>query len=324
MAGRLYGTEGFQPRKIIFQILLMQIVFYVGYFSWLTVLHFLFGTPVDIKLVLSYTAITTHTSYGWAAIMSMFVAGIVASYGMGYIVERAKKCADFTFTLYFWHTVFSICYGGFPIAWDWWVVHLVSMIVTGLLGEHFCMRREMEDISVDQIVARRSSQDSKKQDVSTKAGNSHANGAENRNGSSAAAAASAMPYKNGTVGVADLSHHQVSADQQRDLEKQPLLQKNDSDVDLRSGMDTKHKVIPETDGAGSGASARTRRTAATGESEVPASGPSPSKDRRSSSSGGIDTASEPQSMFEKLKSRWPGVTRAFGVSTADGRESPPS
>eukprot|EP01138_Halocafeteria_seosinensis_P012877 gb/GECG01013154.1/.p1 GENE.gb/GECG01013154.1/~~gb/GECG01013154.1/.p1 ORF type:complete len:167 (+),score=23.89 gb/GECG01013154.1/:1-501(+) len=121
------------------------------------------------------------------------------------------------------------------------------------------------------------------------------------------------------------SHHSILwYATERDLEKQPLLQKNDSDVDLRSGMDTKHKVIPETDGAGSGASARTRRTAATGESEVPASGPSPSKDRRSSSSGGIDTASEPQSMFEKLKSRWPGVTRTFGVSTADGRESPPS
>lgn len=47
---------------------------------------------------------------------------------------------------------------GFPVTWEWWIIHIVAMLLTGLLAEQFCMRREMEDIDVNQIVSRKSSE----------------------------------------------------------------------------------------------------------------------------------------------------------------------
>ena len=78
MPGRLYGTEGFQPRKIILQIVAMQTVFYVAYVSALTAFHLFFGTSIDLRYVLSYKVTTIETSYGWASIMSMFIAAIIS------------------------------------------------------------------------------------------------------------------------------------------------------------------------------------------------------------------------------------------------------
>lgn len=88
----------------------------------------------------------------------------------------------------------------------------MSMIVTGLLGEHFCMRREMEDISVDQIVTRRGSQPEKH----TKKEDNKSTEVETRNGASAAAA-SGMPYSNGVINDVDLKHNQMSDDQRKDV-----------------------------------------------------------------------------------------------------------
>jgi hypothetical protein len=37
-------------------------------------------------------------------------------------------------------------YGGIPSTWDWWIVHVLGVIIMILLGEFFCSRRELSDI----------------------------------------------------------------------------------------------------------------------------------------------------------------------------------
>ena len=73
------------------------------------------------------------------------------SFLMAIIVEKSKKCLDFSFTLFIVHLLIVCAYDGFPSTWDWWIVHICSMITMVLLGEYLCARREMEDIPLLQL-----------------------------------------------------------------------------------------------------------------------------------------------------------------------------
>jgi hypothetical protein len=77
--------------------------------------------------------------------------GNYSSFLMAIIVEKSKKCLDFGFTLFVVHFLIVCVYDGFPSTWDWWIVHICSMVTMVLLGEYLCTRREMEDIPLLQI-----------------------------------------------------------------------------------------------------------------------------------------------------------------------------
>lgn len=62
------------------------------------------------------------------------------------IVEKSKKCLDFSVTLFLIHIVLCSIYGGFPSTWDWWIIHILGMICMTVLGEYFCSKRELSDI----------------------------------------------------------------------------------------------------------------------------------------------------------------------------------
>ena len=62
------------------------------------------------------------------------------------IVEKSKKCLDFSVTLFVIHIIFCSIYGGFPSTWDWWIIHVMGMIVMIVLGEYLCSKKELSDI----------------------------------------------------------------------------------------------------------------------------------------------------------------------------------
>ena len=61
-------------------------------------------------------------------------------------VEKAKKCLDFSVTLFLLHLIFCSMYGGFPASWDWWIVHVMGLILMVLMGEYLCARVELREI----------------------------------------------------------------------------------------------------------------------------------------------------------------------------------
>lgn len=67
---------------------------------------------------------------------------------MFYIVERAKKCLDFSATLYIIHLFICIIYGGWPSSITWWAVNGTGLAVMALLGEYLCFRREWQEIQI--------------------------------------------------------------------------------------------------------------------------------------------------------------------------------
>ena len=69
-----------------------------------------------------------------------------SSFFLCFIVERAKKCLDFAATAHLLHLFCCIVYGGWPIAWEWWAVNIMCLVLMALLGEFLCMRRELQDV----------------------------------------------------------------------------------------------------------------------------------------------------------------------------------
>ena len=62
------------------------------------------------------------------------------------LVERAKKCLDFTATLFLIHAMLCVAYAGWPRSFEWWAVNLVSLILMAVLAEWLCLRRELREI----------------------------------------------------------------------------------------------------------------------------------------------------------------------------------
>eukprot|EP00871_Galdieria_phlegrea_P001634 jgi/Galph1/2471/GphlegSOOS_G1178.1 len=62
------------------------------------------------------------------------------------IVQRAKRCLDFSVTMYLIHFIFCTLFYGFPYSWSWWSFLLFGIAVSAALGEWLCMRKELQAI----------------------------------------------------------------------------------------------------------------------------------------------------------------------------------
>lgn len=67
---------------------------------------------------------------------------------MLYLIERAKKCLDFSATVYVIHLFLCIAYGGWPSSITWWVLNGTGIAVMSLVGEYLCIRRELHEIPI--------------------------------------------------------------------------------------------------------------------------------------------------------------------------------
>lgn len=65
---------------------------------------------------------------------------------MLHLIKRAKKCLDFSATLYLIHLFICIVYGGWPSSITWWIINGTGFAVMALLGEWLCMRQELLEI----------------------------------------------------------------------------------------------------------------------------------------------------------------------------------
>ncbi|XP_052180776.1 uncharacterized protein LOC127793980 isoform X1 [Diospyros lotus] len=143
-----YGALVWDPLLIVAQIICFQCLYYLtlGLF-----MEILVGTRVSrISLVyfFDYVTITASTVTGWCVIAAFLLSSLAGAVYMLYLIERAKKCLDFSATLYIIHLFICILYGGWPSSITWWVVNGTGVAVMALLGEYLCIRRDLREIPI--------------------------------------------------------------------------------------------------------------------------------------------------------------------------------
>ncbi len=140
-----YAPTGFDPYLILAQIATLQAAAYLTLGAISIALHTLAANDIT-NLSLKTLFAKDLFDVGWLPAAATFLNAIFAALLLAIVVERAKKCLDFAATYHILHLGAVTLCDGFPTSWTWWTVMGVSLLVMSVLGEFFCMRREMREI----------------------------------------------------------------------------------------------------------------------------------------------------------------------------------
>ncbi|KAL7477820.1 hypothetical protein ACHAW6_003610 [Cyclotella cf. meneghiniana] len=136
----------FNPRLILSQIASLQSFHYLVLGLVFQINHVLFATSITIDRIFTTKYLDIWTATGWIDNSAVLFSSIVGAIMLALIVEKSKKCLDFSVTLFVIHVIFCAMYGGFPSTWDWWIIHIMGMILMVVLGEYMCSKKELSDI----------------------------------------------------------------------------------------------------------------------------------------------------------------------------------
>mmetsp|Transcript_19402 Transcript_19402/g.58634 ORF Transcript_19402/g.58634 Transcript_19402/m.58634 type:complete len:214 (+) Transcript_19402:381-1022(+) len=143
-----YGPKVWDPVLIISQIVALQCLWYLSLCCLLWLLLGPYVPRLSMHHVLDWRWVSFHSFVGWMVILANVGNAIAASVFLVLVVERAKKCLDFAATLYILHLVVCVLYGGFSHTFAWWIVNVVGLVITAIMGEWLCLQREMRDIEI--------------------------------------------------------------------------------------------------------------------------------------------------------------------------------
>lgn len=150
VVGGFYGSSVFDPLMIVAQIIALQCAWYLALGLFLLMLRG--GSAGGLTL---FAFFDPHAVGGgkarasglaWRTAFAFLLASASGAGLLTIIVERAKKCLDFATTLYLVHLVLVLCYAGWPMRFEWWLLQLACLATTAIGAEYLCLQREMRDI----------------------------------------------------------------------------------------------------------------------------------------------------------------------------------
>lgn len=144
-----YKTQQWDPALIIAQIILIQSFFYLSLGLIFYCFSFTFDLTLNFRQFFDSKIMSFHNILGTTTVISFFLNGIILVFLFVPVVERARKCLDFTSTIYILHLFACTLYYGFPTNWVWWLTIGLLVIFQSALSEYLCLRRELEEIPVD-------------------------------------------------------------------------------------------------------------------------------------------------------------------------------
>lgn len=149
-----YGTAVWDPWLIVGQIICLQCSFYLSLGVFMVLFLGLRVPRLSLVYFFDYATLTTSTLTGWCVIASFLFTSLAVAVYMIFVVERARKCLDFSATLYIIHLYLCILNGGWPSSMAWWAVNGTGLAVMALLAEYLCIKREQREIPMDRFHSR--------------------------------------------------------------------------------------------------------------------------------------------------------------------------
>jgi len=136
------------PVQIIAQIISLQCLYYVIMGILFTGCHLVYGLPLSLDRFFDLTrTLNMRTEIGRIEISIIFVAAILGAFLLRLIVEKSRKCLDFSATFFAFHFFVSFIYSNFFFPKiSWWFSHILALILLVVLGEYLCARRELREI----------------------------------------------------------------------------------------------------------------------------------------------------------------------------------
>lgn len=145
MAGH-FRSSVWDPVLIVSQILTMQSLFYLCLGVWIFLVDFICGSPRSLDQLFSYKVLQVKEFQGRLIIVAYVLNALTGATGLWYIVKRTKQCLDFAATVHLCHFVACWIFNGLLPSLSWWLINIISLIITTVLGEFLCMRTELKAI----------------------------------------------------------------------------------------------------------------------------------------------------------------------------------
>ncbi|KAJ4953551.1 hypothetical protein NE237_030383 [Protea cynaroides] len=133
-------------RRIDRMIVCLQCLYYITLGLFMSILVGTRVSRMSLIYFFDYSTLTTSTVTGWCVIASFVLSALAGAFYVFHLVERSRKCLDFSATLFIVHLFICIIYGGWPSSITWWVVSGTGLAVMTLVGERLCIRREQREI----------------------------------------------------------------------------------------------------------------------------------------------------------------------------------
>lgn len=144
MDGKAIRTEFLAPKRLLSQILLLQVVYYaigtvlIGFYYAISGEHF------SIKIVFSWEQVQSSNTTGWSLALLWLLDTFFSVLAMTIIVGRSKLALDFTLTLHGINfLVVWLVSGRFPASLLWWGVQVLSILLMVSLGTWTSQWREL-------------------------------------------------------------------------------------------------------------------------------------------------------------------------------------
>ncbi|KAL5839856.1 hypothetical protein ACOSQ4_012464 [Xanthoceras sorbifolium] len=109
-----YGAVVWDLWLIVAQIVCLQCLYYLTLGVFLAILVGTRVSRLSLVYIFDFATITASTVTGWSVIASMLLTSVAGAGYMLYLIEKAKKCLDFSATLYIIHLFICIMYGVGP------------------------------------------------------------------------------------------------------------------------------------------------------------------------------------------------------------------
>jgi len=136
------------PVLIFLQIVSLQCLWYAAMGFVVVLTHVVSGLSLSLDQFFSLErALTLSTERGSQGLVVLFAATVMGSFLLRSVVEKSRKCLDFSVTCFFIHMAISVYYSKSvvpPAAWC--LCHGPAMVIMVVLGEYLCSRNELRDI----------------------------------------------------------------------------------------------------------------------------------------------------------------------------------
>ncbi|CAD6504893.1 BgTH12-00394 [Blumeria graminis f. sp. triticale] len=136
------------PRKILTQIIALQLIYYSSAFALILFSALVAGEHFSLDLILDWQNLRGDTTVGWMLSMVWMLNSIVGVVAILVLIHRSKFVLDFSLTLHAIHFLTVSFYTrSLPRNALWWALQTASAAMMTVLGMWSCQRRELKPIS---------------------------------------------------------------------------------------------------------------------------------------------------------------------------------
>ncbi|KAI3385797.1 hypothetical protein SNEBB_000838 [Seison nebaliae] len=146
-----FRQKTWDPILIGSQIVCLQTATYTSISFILMIINAFKGFTNNVDYILSTKYITTGNLVGRYIIIAYVLSSIVSALILWVFIQKAKECLDFAATFFLYHLIITAVYDGmFPRSLIWWIVNIINLIISTIIGEYLCMKSDLKDIPVNQ------------------------------------------------------------------------------------------------------------------------------------------------------------------------------